>query len=456
MAIYSFNPNTVPVGENPIGTGFTQRMAAPNTSAIASVTTPIGNRAWSYTVVSAGYVIFSMDSVPVGTTDCEVLVLMRGTGVADQALPGALTRISGAVGSINGYSRILRFWGDPGTAAQRKWTNGVQITANEAVNFVFESGVWYWIKMQSISTTHRAKFWRDGTSEPTAWMLSVTDIDSPYLSGTCGFGDYFNIDSGEAQVAWFSVGTNTDVAPLPPGMDPKTNLVAHWKFDETSGTTANDSANTNHATLTDVTWVAGEIDNAGSFDGITSRGDAPHNATLQIADEVTLSLWMYPTAVGQSSASVLAGKGEVDGRAYSLRWMANQTIRSDLKPNNITNSVFTVATLALNEWHHVAMTWNRLGSGDNRFIYFDGVQVFAGSTTVALAGTEITAERFILGSPFDEASRLNRRFPGYIDDVRVYNRALTPNEISRLATYHQTSGVALTPYVINYLNLLRG
>jgi len=457
MAQYSFNPNNLATGVNPIGDGgWTQRQGAPTTSAIIAVTTPIGSKAWAYTSINSHLaIVSSFDAVPSGTTDCEVLLLARTAGatgtVDDLCELGAVSRIGGAVGSLSGYSRALRF---SDRAFARKWL-GDGSSSYESLTHSLEylNNSWYWIKLQSNGTTHRARYRADGTLEPFEWVQSVTDAD--YLSGGCGIGGFHNPLYGNFEVAWFSVGTAGDTAPLPPGMASEADLYAHWKFDETSGTSAADSSlSSNTLTTTDVTWTDGEIDGAASFNGTSSRADCPHHASLQVDNEVTLSAWIYPTAAGQSSASTIAAKGNVDVFAYSMRFTSSRTIRSQLF-STMLHQLDTTATLPLNEWSHVTITWNRLADSPNRRIYFNGTQVAADHVTATLRAAENETHRFVVGSPYDSSVRANRRFQGRIDDVRVYKRALPAAEVAALASYHLAGATTITPYVVNYHQLLR-
>jgi len=456
MAQYSFNPNALATGVNPIGDGgWTQRMAAPTTSAIIAVATPIGSKAWAYTSINSHLaIVSSFDAVPSGTTDCEVLLLARTAGatgtVDDLCELGAVSRMGGTVGSLSGYARALRF---SDRAFARKWL-GDGSSSYESLTHSLEylNNSWYWIKLQSNGTTHRARYRADGTLEPFEWVQTVTDAD--YLSGGCGLGGFHNPQYGNFEVAWFSVGTAGDTAPLPPGMASEADLYAHWKFDETSGTEAADSSlNTNTLTTTDVTWADGEIDGAASFNGTSSRADCPHDASLQVADELTLAMWFYPTAAGQSNRSILAAKGENLPPAYSLRWSSNRTVEAELS-NGSVSTLNSNKVLELNQWHHAAVTWNRLASGNNWFIYIDGTLSVAGRRSVSL-GTKNETDRFVIGGAYPAGWQSNRWFQGRIDDVRVYKRALPAAEVAALASYHLAGATTITPYVVNYHQLLR-
>jgi len=216
MALYKYDPNKQTTGVNPLGNGWTQRMSAPNASAIVEVTTPIGTKAWGYTALSHIAIVSSLDAVPTDVTDCEILLLARTAGatggVDDLAELAAVSRMGGAVGALTGYARGLR---RSYSAIEREWTGddtgGVFNLLTHSLQYLNNS--WYWVKMQSTSTTHRARVWLDDTEEPSEWILSITDTD--YLSGQCGFGGFHNPLYGSVQLAWFGVGTGTDSAPHP-------------------------------------------------------------------------------------------------------------------------------------------------------------------------------------------------------------------------------------------------
>src|SRR3989344_209940 len=74
--------------------------------------------------------------------------------------------------------------------------------------------------------------------------------------------------------------------------DIATSLISHWKMDETSGTTAADSAGTNNGTITGATFTAGKIGNGLSFNGTSDYVSVPR----MNYDEITVSAWFYKTA----------------------------------------------------------------------------------------------------------------------------------------------------------------
>ena len=88
--------------------------------------------------------------------------------------------------------------------------------------------------------------------------------------------------------------TTDPPAVCQPGAEPES--AGHWKLDEGSGTTAYDSSgNGNHGTLTNgPSWTSGKIGGAVSFDGADDYVQVPDSNTLDLANALTLAMWIKP------------------------------------------------------------------------------------------------------------------------------------------------------------------
>ncbi|MFC1675681.1 LamG-like jellyroll fold domain-containing protein [Planctomycetota bacterium] len=210
-----------------------------------------------------------------------------------------------------------------------------------------------------------------------------------------------------------------------PGLDP--NLIGWWKMDEGSGQIAADSSgNNNDGQLGstagvddgDPTWIiAPERDSAISLDGsddyITGIGDCP-------TSDYTIAGWAKDTGPVAGDWSVLYCAEQeiwlgVDREASPTLWL-------DCGGNG--NGANTAAGAWTRDvWHHIAATWD----GSNLHIYIDGVDM---PITVYGTPEDPQAKAAVIGGwsqkPTDES------WYGGIDDVRLYNRALTAEEISQI------------------------
>ena len=198
-------------------------------------------------------------------------------------------------------------------------------------------------------------------------------------------------------------------------------LAAHYKFDQN----ANDSSgNNNHGTLSgNPQWVTGEIGGALQFDGRNDYVDCGNDSSLNMTGAITISAWIYPAGSGASSTfprivdkSDGTGGGDPGYKVY-LRAEENYVVTVSGGGTYMSSSSAAV----LNAWNYVAFAI----TGTQWKLCLNGVwQEWDESTLPSLSSNPL----FIGNSPAGE-----RLFDGIIDDVRIYNRALTAAEIAWLA-----------------------
>ncbi|MDA0180308.1 DUF4082 domain-containing protein [Solirubrobacter phytolaccae] len=196
-----------------------------------------------------------------------------------------------------------------------------------------------------------------------------------------------------------------------------TGLVAAYGFDETTGATATDTVNHNDGTIANATRVVdGRFGRALSFNGTNSVVGVPHAPALNLTAGMTLEAWIKPTTLNSWRSVIL--KEQVGSLAYAL--FANTDA------NVPAGHIFTTAELGapapaglpLSTWAHLTMTWD----GATLKTFVDGAQV---GSQAAPAPLVTSAGQLRIGGD----SVRNGWFNGLIDEVRVYNRALTPAEI---------------------------
>ncbi len=204
-------------------------------------------------------------------------------------------------------------------------------------------------------------------------------------------------------------------------------LVGYWKLDEVSGagaTLADSSGNNNTGTAklfgggntsTDSAHVAGKFGNGFSFDGGDDNIDIPYSSNLTGAGSVSLSAWIKPTTIG--------GADYVFGNtSQSFRFLLSGT----------TNIQFPTACGSLTGFSTPMQTgvWQLLtGTFDSTtgqtVIYLNGAKVSSGICTGAI----LDAANLSIGGTS------TRRFNGSIDEMRMYNRALSPAEVQQLYNF---------------------
>jgi len=211
---------------------------------------------------------------------------------------------------------------------------------------------------------------------------------------------------------------SNDVAAAPSTAD----LVAHWSYDQSSGTVLNDdSGNGRNGTFSGTpTWTAGIVGNGLALDETdnVALGDI---AAINGVNELTLATWMKRSATG---GMVLVGKQTTSHDVAIEAWEDGNLYFQ------LSNGSDTYGYLALDDtaWHHVALVYDGTLSGnENRLkAYVDGVQralIFNGTVP---ATTTANTTSFNIGTMQGSYSK------GQVDDTWLYVRALSLDEVNAL------------------------
>ena len=217
--------------------------------------------------------------------------------------------------------------------------------------------------------------------------------------------------------AYVAVCPNSECSSAPAG------LVSWWPGD---GNPA-DIAGFNHGSVVgNVSFAAGKVDQAFDLDGssFVTMGD---QASLNLGGtQLTINGWIKPRV---NSSAIYFGKTEYANNDYLL--MFGRGVHAGLKTNGDlilfafadfpSNTRFYVPPI--DKWTHVAMTYD----GQQARIYINGTLMGQAPKTGAIAGDRIPFN--IGGRAVDEGTG---KFNGLIDEVQVFDRALSPDEIERI------------------------
>ena len=207
------------------------------------------------------------------------------------------------------------------------------------------------------------------------------------------------------------------------------NLLGWWKLDESSGKIAYDSSgNSNNGDLIgDPQWASGYAGGAVWLDGVDDFIEVPHNDSLLPGEEVTVMAWINTprhTGAGGSSWQALITKGMT--RVYSLYTTPADTggggvLHFSIGPEGSYNGSTSTGIVPLNEWVHVcAMVRN-----GSHFYYINGEP----SPPRDNAGTGVTIPKGNTATVRIGNAPEGNSFSGKMDDVRVYNGALSQEKI---------------------------
>ena len=196
-------------------------------------------------------------------------------------------------------------------------------------------------------------------------------------------------------------------------------LCGHWRFDEGSGSMAQDSSGfCNDGTVYGASWTYGKIGNALYFDGINDQVVVPDSNSLDVSDQLTIMAWIKPHSV------YTGGNWRYDDPILCKRYAYYFVMNADgklafygyglLPPGWVVGANMSGC---VNTWVHVAVTYD----GNYVKLYINGTL----DTSVPKTGSIVINDKCVRMGYVD----YNRHFHGIIDDVRIYNKALTADEI---------------------------
>ena len=215
----------------------------------------------------------------------------------------------------------------------------------------------------------------------------------------------------------------------PCGSDP--TLVGCWPMEEGSGTFAADGGALPANTVTFVgapAWVAGQSGQAISLNGTSQYGATPDEASLDIINQITIAAWIKPGQYNTQDLIKKATNGLVDG--YELTLATTKSDASSLKAFFRINQAANGDTYRINAtteypidgtWMHVAATYD----GTTMRLYINGIEESSLAASISIATNSLPLS---IGAQIDGT----RFFQGALDQVRVYNRALSAEEIAGL------------------------
>jgi hypothetical protein len=222
--------------------------------------------------------------------------------------------------------------------------------------------------------------------------------------------------------------------------DITTGLVGHWAMDEsswngTSGEVLDSSGNSFNGTSSGgATTVSGGLySRAGTFDGVDDKVVIADNATLRV-NTFTLSAWIKPTSLPAASQAEIISKRSFcavteNDFPYALSiGSSGAVILSRSAGNDFTTDGVSSDNgwIAAGNWYHILATFD---GTENRIYINGGLAAMSFNSLATATNTQpVTigqvSQDYLCGSAFP--------YNGLIDDVRIYNRALTNSDVRQL------------------------
>jgi hypothetical protein len=347
-----------------------------------------------------------------------VLLKQRSTGTHSYGLyaqdggaqgsfgPGGTIRVGTAQPSVQGVSALpLNTWSHLATTydgiTQRIFVNGVEVgNRPQAGNIVVGTGV---LRIGG-NTSY--------TGESYAGAIDEVHVYNRALSAAEVLNEMGGI-----------------VAPPPPPPPPPTGpngLVLRMNFNEASGNATDTSGLSNVGTVSGAVRVPGVHGSALSFDGVDDSVIIADANSLDLTAGMTLEAWVNPGVMNAWESVIVKERGT---GSYSYALYAHDggsqpggapVPSGNVFANNDFRTVRGLSQIASGAWTHVATTYD----GVTQRIFVNGVEVASrpqtgaisvGTGALRIGGNDVWAGEY---------------YQGLIDEVRVYNRALTAAEIT--------------------------
>ncbi len=263
------------------------------------------------------------------------------------------------------------------------------------------------------SITSRSWSFGDGTTSTAINPSHIYSVTGSYTASLTVTG------TGGSNTKTGTISVTAPAVITPPPTSNNSGLVAAYGFEETSGTTVTDaSGNGNHGTINEAARItAGKFGKALQFDGINDWVTANDSTSLALSTGMTLEAWVYPQS--QASWNTVIMKESSAGLSYALYANDDRNLPGSYVSIGSDRPVTGTNGLPVNQWTHLVSTYD----GQYQRLYVNGVEV-AQSAQSGLFDQSTGVLRIGGNSVWGEY------FKGYIDEVRIYNRALSATEVS--------------------------
>ncbi len=290
------------------------------------------------------------------------------------------------------------------------------------------------------------------TTNSTPTGAAANETASLKLGKHAKSAQYFTGTVDDARV-YNGVLSQKDIQRIANGysLDP----VAWYKFDETSGTTAVDSAGGNNGTLQPAgsdgmgvvgpKWVAGNFDGGIEFDGgagnvaTNDYVDLPIGSLLSKMSSITITLWANWSGTGGSWQRIFDfGSGTSSYMFLTPSRSGTNAGRFAIRSTEVAEQIVNPPAILPTGWHHVAVAIN--SANMTIYLYVDGVMVRSGPTLLLPKDMGVTTQNWLARSQYPDSY-----YKGALDDFRIYDRALATDEVVNVMGGGPGYGVVNSP-----------
>ncbi|MBU1180493.1 LamG domain-containing protein, partial [Patescibacteria group bacterium] len=304
-----------------------------------------------------------------------------------------------------GQENILIVSANDTTNKLNVWLNGTKIVDNEAFGFVNANPTTLYFGVYPASMFY---FFDGKIYYLKVWNRLLTDAEVAILSAD---------RETTANTAQRSGATGSSTG----------TLVGYWTMDtnDYDGTTLLDkSGQGNHGTDTNMdtsNLTQGKINQALDFDGSSEAIDigTPAISEFTISTPFTLSAWIKPSQTISAFGHIFGRFTDAGGSRYGIHADVSGKFGGVIA-GTTGGSYFTSTTvLPIGEWSHLIMTYDGSGNLNGSKLYYNGSFVKAGSSSEMTGNLYSSGYKLCIGGT-GSSCNASYRFPGSIDDVRIY------------------------------------
>lgn len=264
-----------------------------------------------------------------------------------------------------------------------------------------------------------------GADEPTAADYIDGNLDEVKIVGAERTADWIATEYNNQSD---SVGFFSSLEPSEEYLEP----ILFWKFDEGSGSTANDTEGTNTTgTITNATWETSDcyfnncLDFDGSGDYVATTADE-NEIDFEAGDSFTIEAWFKHDTIA-SAEDVLLAKYDALGAdgGYRIQMESDGDITCGIDTDNsafpLDSASSTTANYDDNQWHHVACVKN---GSTNLTLYIDGIEIASDNSITA--ASIANNDNLYVGI---NGNATGNEWVGLIDEVKIYNYAKSADQV---------------------------
>lgn len=214
-----------------------------------------------------------------------------------------------------------------------------------------------------------------------------------------------------------------------PNYVPSNGLLGWWPF---NGNANDESGNANNGTVNGAILTTdrfGVANKAYSFDGVNDCIEIIDNSLMELGNSYSVGAWVKMDSTPNESYTIISKERQLDATGYAMIFSSNNTITHAFL-NNSNFSTSGSKSVSLNTWHFIVHTYN----GTTITNYIDGIIDTSRNFTQTHMNSNLN---WFFGKEFTtpgggSSGYTNRYLNGCLDDIGIWNRALTTQEISDL------------------------